>query len=155
MRRSRVPIAERRVIESKTNHNSSQRKATPFDPRVTRKNFSVSMVNTRSAKENQTKVSADEGRTEPAIEIDLETPDQSVDEVEKETTESTPMLNAEAEKKKIMEFLPIDTAEDTTSNNPETFKDESQMKRTSFTERIAMMVEKIPRDKEEVEPTAE
>ena len=41
------------------------------------------MVNTRSAKENKTKVSAEEGQTEPAIEIGLETPDQSVDEVEK------------------------------------------------------------------------
>ena len=41
------------------------------------------MINTRSAKENKTRVSADEGRTVPAIEIDLETPDQSVDEVER------------------------------------------------------------------------
>ena len=59
MKRSRVTIAERRVIESKTNHNSSQRKITPFDPRITRKNFSVSMVNTRSAKENEMKASAE------------------------------------------------------------------------------------------------
>ena len=94
MRRSRVPIAEKRVIESKTNHNSSQRKATPLDQRITGKNFSVSMVNTKSAKENKTKVSAVEGRTELVIETDLETPDQSVDEVEKKTTESTPMPNA-------------------------------------------------------------
>ena len=39
----------------------------------------MSMVNTGSAKENKSKVSA----TVPAIEIDLETPDQSVDEVER------------------------------------------------------------------------
>ena len=89
-----MPIAGRKVIESKTNHNSSQRKVTPFDPRVTRKNFSVSMVNTRSAVENKTKVSAEERQTEPAIEIGLERPDQSVDEVEKKTTESTPTPNA-------------------------------------------------------------
>ena len=73
MRRSRVSKAEKRVLESKTNHNSSQRKAMPSDQKVMRKNFSVSMVNTRSAKESKTKVSAEEGRTVPAIKIDLET----------------------------------------------------------------------------------
>ena len=55
------PIAERRAIESKTNHKSLQRKATPFDQRVSRKKFSVSMVNKRRAKENTTKGSAEEG----------------------------------------------------------------------------------------------
>ena len=98
------------------------------------------MVNTRSAKENQTKVSAEEGQTERAIEIGLETPDQSVDEVEKKTTESTTMPNAEEEKQKTMDFSPIDTVEDTTGNTPETIKDESQTKKTSFTEGFAMMV---------------
>ena len=58
------------------------------------KNFSVNMVNTRSVKEHKTKESAVEGPTVPAIEIDLETPDQSVDEKERKTTESTPMTNA-------------------------------------------------------------
>ena len=82
MRRSRVPIAERRVLESKTNHYSSQRKAMPSVQKVMRKNFSLSMVNTRIAKENKTKVSAEDGRTVRATEIDLETPDQSVDEVD-------------------------------------------------------------------------
>ena len=89
MRRSRVPIAEKRVLESKTKHNSSQRIAMPSDQKVMRKNCSVSMVNTRSAKESK------EGRTVPAIEIDLETPYQSVDEVERKTTESTPITDAE------------------------------------------------------------
>ena len=51
MRRSGVPIADKRVLESRENHNSSQRKATLSDPKIMRKNFSVSMVNTRSAKE--------------------------------------------------------------------------------------------------------
>ena len=155
MRRSRVPIADRRIIESKTNHNSSQRQVTSFDPIITVKNFSDSMVNTRSAKENKTKVSAEEGRKEPAIEIDLETPDQSVDEVEKKTTESTPMPNAEEKKQKTMEFLPIDTVEDTTGNSPETIKDVSQTKRTSYTERLAMMVGMKSRDIVEEEPKAE
>ena len=101
MRRSRVPIAEKRVLVSKTKHNSSQQKLMPWDQKVTRKNFSVSMVNIRSAKENNTRGSAEEGRTEPAIEIDLETPDQSVNEVEKKTTKSTPMPNAEEKKAKV------------------------------------------------------
>ena len=87
------------------------------------------MVNTRSAKENKTKVSAEEGKTEPAIEIGPETPDQSVDEVKKKTTESTPMPYAEEQKQKTVKFSPIDTLEDTTANTPETIKDESQTKK--------------------------
>ena len=152
MRRSRVPIAEKRATESKTKHNSSQRKMTTVGTRITRKNFSVSMVNTRSSKENKTKKGAEWKQTEPAIEIDLETPDQSVDEVEKKTT---PMPNAEEQNQKSMEFSPIDTVEDTTGNTPETVKDESQAKRTSFTERIAMMVGKKSRDVVREEPKAE
>ena len=155
MRRSRVPKAETRVLESKTKHNSSQQKLMPSDQKVTRKNFSVSMVNTRSAKENKTRGSAEEGRMEAAIEIDLETPNQSVDEVEKKTTESTSMPNAEEQNQKSMEFSPIDTVEEATGNTPETIKDESQTKRTSFTERLAMMVGMKSRDIVEEKQKAE
>ena len=114
---------------------------TSVGPRITKKNFSVSMVNTRSTRENKTKEGAEGKQAEPANEVDLETPDQSVDEVEKETTESTPMPNAEELNQKSMEFSPIDTVEDTIGNTQETVKDECQAKRTSFTERLAMMVE--------------
>ena len=114
MRRSRVPVAEKRTTESKTKYNSSLRKMTSVDPRTTKKIFSVSMVNTRSNTENKTKEGAEGKHAEPANEIDLETPDQSVDEVEKKTTESTPMPNAEQPNQKSMEFSPIDTLEDTT-----------------------------------------
>ena len=131
MRRSRVPIADKGVQESEKNHNSSQRKATLSDPKVMRKNVTVNMVNTRSAKEHKTKQIDVEGPTVPAIEIDLETPDQSVDEVERKTTESPPMPNAEEQEMKTIEFSPIDTVEDTTSNTPETIKDYSQTKKTS------------------------
>ena len=155
MRRSRVPVAEKRATESKTKHNSSQRKVTAVGPRITRKNFSVSMDNTRISKENKTKEGAEGKQTEPAVEIDLETPDQSVDEVGKKTMESTPMPNAEEQNQKSMEFSPIDTVEDTTSNTPETVKDESQVKRTSFTERMAMMVGMKSRDIVTEEPKAE
>ena len=112
-----------------------------------RKNFSVSIVNTRSATEDKPKVSA--------IENDLETSDQSVDEVERKTTESTTLPIAEEEEKKTIELSPIDTVEDTTSNTPETIKDDSQTKITSFTERIAMMVGMKLKEKEEVGPTTE
>ena len=92
--------------------------------------------------------------TVPAREIDLETPDQSIDGVEKKTTESTPMRNAEQEKKTI-EFSSIDNVEETTSNTPETIKYDSQTKRTSFADRIAAMVGMEPKTKEEVLPTTE
>ena len=110
MRRSRVSIAEKRATESKTKYNSSQLKMTSVGPRITKKNFSLSMVNTRSTKENKTEEGADVKQTEPAIEIDLETPDQNVDEVEKKTTESTPMPNAEEQNQKSMEFDFVDAA---------------------------------------------
>ena len=128
MRRSRIPIADERVQESKKNHNSSQRRTTLSDPKVMRKNFSVNLFKTRSAQEHKTKESTVEGPTVPAIEVDLETPDQSVDEVERKTTESTLMPNAEEQEKKTIEFSSIDT-EDTTSNTPETIKDDSQTKK--------------------------
>ena len=100
---------------------------TTVGPIITRKNFSVSMVNTRSSKDKKTKEGAEGKQMVPATEIDLETPDQSVDEVEKKTTESTPMPNAEEQSQKSMEFSSIDTVEDTTGNTPETVKDESQV----------------------------
>ena len=77
------------------------------DPKVMKKNFSVNMVNTRSAKENKTKESAVEGPTATTIEIDLETPDENVDEVQRKTTESTPMPNVEEQEKKSIESSPL------------------------------------------------
>ena len=68
MRRSRVPIAEKKSTGSKTKHNLSQQKVKTIGPSLTRKNFSVSMVNTRSMK-----ASVQEKQTDPAIEIDLDT----------------------------------------------------------------------------------
>ena len=154
MRRSRVPVAEKRSTEAKTKYNLSLRKTTSMVPKVTKKNFSVSMVNTRSTTENRAKQGTEGERVEPTIEIELETPDQSVDEVGKKTTESTPMPNAEEPNPKHMEFSPIDNVEDTTCNTPETVKDESQ-KRTSFTERLAMMVGMRSRDAAVEETKAE
>ena len=87
MRRSRVPVAERRSTEAKTKYISSLRKTTSMGPNVTKKNFSVSMVSTRSTTENKAREGMEGERVKPTIEIDLETPDQSVDEAGKNTTE--------------------------------------------------------------------
>ena len=64
------------------------------------------------------------------------------------------MPNAEEQNQKSMEFSPIDIVEDTTDNTPEKIKDESQAKRTSFAERIAMMVGMKSRDVVAEEPKA-
>ncbi|XP_063725751.1 uncharacterized protein LOC134853671 [Symsagittifera roscoffensis] len=84
-----------------------------------------------------------------AKETELETPDQSIDGMEGRTTESTPMPNTEEQEKKTIEFSPKGNGEEAT-NTPETLKDDSQTKRTSFKERIAAMVGMKPRAKEEI-----
>ena len=133
-------MLEKRSSGSNTKYNSSLRGTTSRGPGKTKDNFSVSMVSTRSGTESKTREDAREKQLEPTIEIDLETPDQSVDEVEKKTTESTPMPHMEDQNPKTVEFLPIDALEDTTGNTRETVKDDSQVKKTSFTEKLAMMV---------------
>ena len=153
MRRSRVPVAEKRSTEAK--YNSSLRKVTSMGPRITKKSFSVNMVSTRSTTENRAKEGTEGERVEPTIEIDLETPDQSVDETEKIATESTPMPNAEEPNPKPIEFSPIDNVEDAIGNTEETVKEDSQVKKTSFTERLAMMVGIKTKENMTEEPKAE
>ena len=148
-------MAEKRSTEAKTKYNSSLRKTTSTGPKITKRNFSFSMVNTRSNTENRAREGTEGKQAEPTIEIELETPDQSVDQVGKKTTESTPMPNAEEPNPKPMEFSPIDNVEDSTGNTPETVKDEAQAKRTSFTERLAIMVGMKSRDAAEEETKAE
>ena len=133
-------MLEKRSSGSNTKYNSSLRGTTSRGPGKTKDNFSVSMVSTRSGTESKTREDAREKQVEPTIEIELETPDQSVDEVEKKTTESTPMPHMEDQNPKTVEFSPIDALEDTTGNTRETVKDDSQVKKTSFTEKLAMMV---------------
>ena len=133
-------MLEKRSSGSNTKYNSSLRGTTSRGPGKTKDNFSVSMVSTRSGTESKTREDAREKQVEPTIEIDLETPDQSVDEVEIKTTESTPMPHMEDQNPKTVEFSPKDALEDTTGNTRETVKDDSQVKKTSFTEKLAMMV---------------
>ena len=155
MRRSRVPVAEKRSTEAKTKYNSSLRKTTSMGPKITKKSFSVNMVSTRSTTENIAKEGTEGERVEPTIEIDLETPDQSVDETRKMATESTPMPNAEEPNPKAIEFSPIDNVEDAIGNTEETVKEDSQVKKTSFTEKLAMMVGIKTKENMTEEPKAE
>ena len=155
MRRSRVPVAEKRSTEAKTKYNSSLRKTTSMGPKITMKSFSVNMVSTRSTTENRAKEGTEGERVEPTIEIDLETPDQSVDETRKMATESSPMPNAEEPNPKPIEFSPIDNVEDAIGNTEETVKEDSQVKKTSFTEKLAMMVGIKTKENMTEEPKAE
>ena len=155
MRRSRVPVLEKRSSGSNTKYNSSLRGTTSRGPGKTKNNFSVGMVSTRSGTESKTREDAREKQVEPTIEIDLETPDQSVDELEKKTTESTPMPNAEEPNPKPIDFSPIDNVEDAIGNTEETVKEDSQVKKTSFTERLAMMVGIKTKENMTEEPKAE
>ena len=133
-------MLERRSTGSNTKYNSSLHGTTSMGPKKTKDNFSVSMVSTRSSTENKMREGAKDKQVEPTVEIDLETPDQSVDEVEKRTTESTPMPHVEDQSPKTVEFSRIDALEDTTGNTRETVKDDSQVKKTSFTDKLAIMV---------------
>ena len=117
--------------------------------------FSVNMVSTRSTAENRAKEGTEGERVEPTIAIDLETPDQSVDGTGKMATESTPMPNAEEPNPKPIEFSPIDNAEDAIGNTEETVKEDSQIKKTSFTEKLAMMVGIKTKENVTEEPKAE
>ena len=148
-------MLEKRSSGSNTKYNSSLRGTTSRGPSKTKNNFSVSMVSTRSGTESKTREDAREKQVEPTIEIDLETPDQSVDELEKKTTESTPMPNAEEPNPKPIEFSPIDNVEDAIGNTEETVKEDSQVKKTSFTERLAMMVGIKTKENMTEEPKAE
>ena len=91
MKKTRTSLTERRGIGFKQNQTSSQRKLTPSNPKVLRKNNSVNMVTTRSIKEQKASDKATEEPTVPARETDLETPYQSIDGAERETSESTPI----------------------------------------------------------------
>ena len=117
-------MLEKRSSGSNTKYNSSLRGTTSRGPGKTKDNFSVSMVSTRSGTESKTREDAREKQVEPTIEIDLE----------------TPVPHMEDQNPKTVEFSPIDALEDTTGNTRETVKDDSQVKKTSFAEKLAMMV---------------
>ena len=146
---------ERKGIGLKQNQSSTQRKQTPTYPRVTRKNISVNMVNTRSNKGQKTEEKLREEPIVPVMETELETPDQSIHGAERKMTEWTPMPNAEEQGTKTIDLSPAGNGDEITNNTPETIKYYSQTRRTSFTERFAAMVGMKPREKEEVKAATE
>ena len=60
------------------------------------------------------------------------------------------MPNVENQETKTIEFSPIGNGDKITNNTPETINDNSQTKKTSFTERIAAMDGMKSREKEQV-----
>ena len=117
--------------------------------------MSVNMVNTRHNKEQGTEEKANNQKNVPVTEIDLETPEQSIDGMERKLTESTPMPNVEDQETKTVEISPIGNGDEITYNTPETKKDDSQAKITSFTEWFTAMIEMKPREKEEMTTATE
>ena len=120
-----------------------------------KKHVSVSMVNTRSNKqEKELQETIEEKlmkrKVAPVTEVDLETPEQSINDIEKKMTESTIMTNAEQQETKKIEIAPAGNGNEVTSQASETKKDGSQTKRNFFTEGFAPMAGIRPRDKEEV-----
>ena len=86
----------------------------------------------------------------PLTEIDLETPEQSLDGEERKTTKLTPMPKVEEQGTKTIEFSPVGKGYVITNNTPKSIKDDSQTKRKSFREKFAAMVGMKPREKEEL-----
>ena len=154
MKINRVSITERKVTGLKQNQTAMLKKPTPKNSRVMRKNFSVNMVSTRSNKEQKAKEEKMEEQSIPAKETELETPDQSIDGIERREMESAPMPNTEEQEKNTTEFSPKDNGDEAT-NTPETIKDDAQTKRTSHIERIGAMVGMKPREKEETTTVTE
>ena len=60
------------------------------------------------------------------------------------------MPSSKEKKAKTIEFSPIGNGNEVTGRTPETKKDDSQAKRTSFLKRFATMMGMRPRDKEEI-----
>ena len=65
------------------------------------------------------------------------------------------MPNLEKQGTQTIEFSPIGNGDEITNNTLGTLKDDSQTKRTSFTEKLAAMVGMKPRENEEMSTTSE
>ena len=92
-----------------------------------KKHVSVSMVNTRSNKqEKELQETIEEKlmkqKVAPVTEVDLETPEQSINDIEKKMTESTIMPNAEQQETKKIEIAPVGNGNEVTSQASETKK---------------------------------
>ena len=76
--KTRASLTERKGLRLKQNQTSTQRKLTPTNSRVMRKNISVNMVSKRSNQEQKAKEKISEEPSIPVKESDLEAPDQSI-----------------------------------------------------------------------------
>ena len=115
-----------------------------------RKNISVNMVNTRSSKERKIDERMTNQKNVPVTEIDLEPPEQSLDELKRKTTDSL-----EEQETKTIVFSPIGDGDEIINNTPKEKNDYSQTKRKTFMKIIAAMVVMKPKEKEEVPTAAE
>ena len=66
MKKTRVSPIERKGTGPKQSHTSMQKKPTPTNPRIMRKNISVNLVSTRSVKEQKAKEKTSEEQSVPA-----------------------------------------------------------------------------------------
>ena len=119
-----------------------------------KKYISVNMVNKRSKRAKDLEKLIGQ-KTATVAEIDFDTADQSIHVTERKTTESRPIHNVEEPATKTIEFSSIGNGDEITNNTSETIEDDSQTKRTSFTERLAAMVGMKPREKEEIATVTE
>ena len=103
-------------------------------PSLEKKNNSVSMANTRYNKEGQesndgTEETLQKRKNAPVADVDLETPEQSNEDIEKKPTEWTPMPNAEEQKAKTIESSSIANGNEVTDNTPKQKKMTHKQKR--------------------------
>ena len=116
---------KRSLAKAKSPSKQQRQTLLTTKPRIMRINNSVNMVNTRSNKEQTTKEKLTRQNSAPITEVHLETPEQSIDEVGRKTTESTLMPNAEVQGTKTNELSPISNGNEVTGNTPETINDDS------------------------------
>ena len=85
MKKTRVSLPGKSEIEQKQNRPSRQQRQTlsTTNPRTMKKNVSVKIVNTQSNKDQTTGEKHSEKNSAPITDVDLETQEQSTDEVEK------------------------------------------------------------------------
>ena len=97
-----MSLPEKGRVAQRRKRPIGQPRQTPVTmiPRLKKKDVSVNMLNTRSKKEEKemkdtTEEKLRKRKSKPVAEVDLETPERSIVDVEKKTTGSTPMPNAE------------------------------------------------------------
>ena len=117
MKRTRVSLPEQNEVGQKQSCPSRQQrqKLSTAKPRTIKRKVSVNKVNTRNNKEQTTEEKLTK-KSAPITEVDLETPEQSTDEVERKTTDSIPVPKVEEQQTKTIEFSSLDNGNEITGN---------------------------------------